>query len=53
MAAAGSFQGMRTHGVARAVGFDPSMDGRETPYVGEGVTIVPEYFAADRAAREG
>jgi SAM-dependent methyltransferase len=36
---------MVRHGVGQAMGFDPSMAGRETPYAYRpGVTIVPEYF---------
>ncbi|WP_420391614.1 class I SAM-dependent methyltransferase [Acuticoccus sp.] len=36
----------RRHGVARAVGFDPSMAERVSPYAGEGIAIVPTLFDA-------
>jgi SAM-dependent methyltransferase len=43
---------MVKHGAATATGFDPSMDGRKTPYTArEGVRIVPEYFRADQLGR--
>lgn len=37
------------HGAATATGFDPSMDGVETPFAArEGVEIVPEYVRPDQ-----
>lgn len=40
---------MVKHGVATATGFDPSMQGRETPYASrEGVEIVPEHCPLER-----
>ncbi|MBY6155176.1 methyltransferase domain-containing protein [Vannielia litorea] len=43
---------MAQHGAATATGFDPSMEGKETPFTArEGVEIVPEYFRSDQLER--
>ncbi|WP_289149522.1 class I SAM-dependent methyltransferase [uncultured Salipiger sp.] len=43
---------MAANGVATATGFDPSMEGKETPYTArDGVEIVPEYFRSDQLGR--
>jgi SAM-dependent methyltransferase len=43
---------MSKYGAATATGFDPSMDGKETPFTArEGVDIVPEYFRSDQLDR--
>ncbi|SIT16979.1 Putative zinc binding domain-containing protein [Roseivivax lentus] len=40
------------HGAATATGFDPSMEGKETPFTArDGVEIVPEYFRSDQLNR--
>lgn len=43
---------MVANGAATATGFDPSIDGTETPFTKrQGVEIVPEYFRSDHADR--
>lgn len=43
---------MSKHGAATAVGFDPSMEGKETPFTArDGVEITPEYFRSDQLDR--
>ncbi|WP_172300500.1 class I SAM-dependent methyltransferase [Pseudoruegeria sp. HB172150] len=43
---------MSKHGAATATGFDPSMEGKETPFTArDGVEIVPEYFRSDQLDR--
>ncbi|WP_415184799.1 class I SAM-dependent methyltransferase [Phaeovulum sp.] len=43
---------MAQNGVATATGFDPSMQGKPSPFTGrKGVSIVPEYFRSDQLNR--
>lgn len=43
---------MSQNGAATAVGFDPSMEGKETPFTArDGVEITPEYFQSDQLDR--
>lgn len=43
---------MVKHGARSAIGFDPSMEGKETPFTArDGVEIVPEYFRSDQLDR--
>ncbi|WP_181705384.1 class I SAM-dependent methyltransferase [Chthonobacter rhizosphaerae] len=43
---------MMEHGARSATGYDPSMAGRTSPYLERpGVSVVPEYFKADRIDR--
>lgn len=43
---------MVQHGAATAIGFDPSMKDKETPFTArDGVEIVPEYFRSDQLNR--